>query len=538
MAGLLIIDGSPLTPAQVEDVARGRTPVALSAGVVERMQRSRAVVEQRAADSRAHYGINTGFGALARQRIALDSLAELQRNLVRSHAAGAGEPLPPEVVRAMLLVTLASLARGASGVRPVVAQRLAELLNARITPIVPAIGSVGASGDLAPLAHIALVLIGEGRAQWEQAGQIRTGTGAEALRAAGLTPLNLQAKEGLSLINGTHLMAAQGALLVVDVERLFASGLAACAMSMDACMTTDAFLDGRLYALRRHEGPALVAERLRALLAGSEILPSHRDNDPRVQDPYSFRCAPLVLGAAWDAFVSCRAAVERELGAVTDNPLVFTDGADADWASGEPGGTIVSGGNFHGMPIALPLDILALAIAHVGQIAERRIFWMLSGAGDLAGLPPALSPAPGLHSGLMLAQYTAAACCNEMARLASPATVVNYPTSAGVEDYNSFGPQAAGKARRALELCATVIAIELLCAAEGLERRRPRRSGAGVERVHALVRAHVRPLEADRPLEPDIAVLIPLVRSGLGEPSLPVAASADTAASGSKGAFC
>jgi histidine ammonia-lyase len=508
----LTLDGSALSPAQVEDVARRGDPVALSPAAAQRMQASRAVVESHLTDGQAHYGINTGFGSLSRQRIEPAQLRDLQRNLVRSHAAGVGAPLPRDVVRATMLLLAASLARGASGVRPVVAERLIAMLNAGITPHVPEVGSVGASGDLAPLAHIALALIGEGQL-------LGGGAADSALRAATIEPLTLEAKEGLALINGTHLMAAQAALIVRDCERLCDAALAATAMSIDSCRATDAFLDDRLYLARNQPGPAAVAARLRELLAGSQIIPAHRENDPRVQDPYSLRCAPAVLGAAIDASTYARLAIERELGAVTDNPLVFPPDSGSDPSSlrapvllSLP--PIVSAGNFHGMPIAIPLDVLAIALCHLAGISERRTYFMLAASDSENPVPAYLSPVPGLHSGLMIAQYTAAACVNEMIGLANPASVANIPTSAGMEDYNSFGPRAAAKARRAHDLATRVIAIELICAAEALEYQRPLRSGTLIEQAHQIIRRAVPRLAQDRPPSPDIESITALISSG------------------------
>ncbi len=488
----LLLDGGPLSIDEVVSVARHDRPTRIGDAAMRRIAAARARIEACLGDGEAHYGINTGFGSLSQQRVGRDDLAQLQINLVRSHAAGVGEPLPREIVRAMLLLLAASLSRGLSGVRPAVVERLVAMLNGGVTPVVPSIGSVGASGDLAPLAHAALVLMGEGRAEVNG----RVLSGADALHEAGLAPLSLEAKEGLALLNGTHLMAARGALLCADFESLFHAAAVACAMSIDGCMATDAFLDQRLHEARRQPAQAYAAERIRSLLAGSEIVRSHRENDPRVQDPYSFRCAPAVLGAAWDAAGYVKLAVERELHAVTDNPLVFDDGA------------VVSGGNFHGMPIAIPLDVLSIALAHVAAIAERRVFTMLAGSDPASGLRPFLAARPGLQSGLMIVQYTAAACCNELAGLAAPASVVNLPTSAGMEDYNSFGPRAAAKAGRAAELARYVVAIELLCAAEAVDCHRPLRSGEGVERAHAIVRSVVPRLTEDRALSEDVERIV------------------------------
>ncbi len=379
------------------------------------------------------------------------------------------------------------------------------MLNAGVTPLVPSVGSVGASGDLAPLAHIAVVLIGEGQARVGSHENGRVCPGGEALKGAGITPVVLEAKEGLALINGTHLMAARGALLCHDAEATFGAALAGAALSIDASRGTDAFLDARVHVARNQPGQIHVAGRLAELLKGSQIIPSHQENDPRVQDPYSLRCSPQVLGAAWDCLGYVKQAVEQELGAVTDNPLVFAGG------KGEP---VVSAGNFHGMPLAIPLDAMTIALSHIAGISERRTFWMLSALDPEAHLKPYLSPQPGLNSGMMIAQYTAAACCNEIIGLAMPASVANISTSAGIEDYNSFGPRAAAKAARALELVQMVVAIELLCAAQGLEAHRPLKSGAGVEAVHAAIRRVVPPLTADRGLSGDIAAIGAMIRGG------------------------
>ncbi len=497
-----MLDGRALDCVAVEQVARQSRPVALAPEAAAALEQSRQTLERAITSGTPVYGVNTGFGSLSRVRIPDDQLSEVQHNLIRSHAAGVGALLPEDVVRGMLLMLAGSLSRGCSGVRPVVVERLVAMLNAGITPCIPETGSVGASGDLAPLAHAAQVLIGEGKAYCK--GQ--RVAGKEALRQAGIEPLSLAAKEGLALINGTHLMAAQAALLMVDFDRLFDAALVAAAMTIDACRGTSASLDERVFAARKQPGPARVASRLRLMLAGSAIIPSHAENDPRVQDPYSLRCAPHVLGASLDAADYVRKAVNYELAAVTDNPLVFS-GSQALPA-------IVSAGNFHGMPIALPLDMLAISIAHIAGISERRTFLMLAAADPESRLKPHLSPQPGLHSGLMVTQYVAAACCNEIVALASPASVINLPTCAGMEDYNSFGPRAAAKARRSLELATQVVAIELLCAAQGLESHRPLRSGEVIERAHATIRAVVRTLTADRSPAPDIEAIAGLIRTG------------------------
>jgi histidine ammonia-lyase len=499
----LLIEGQPLAIDDVERVARSRVRVELGAEGRARLARSRAVLDAALTEAEPLYGVNTGFGSLANVRIGAEDLRGVQQNLILSHASGVGDPLPVDVVRAMMLLTVASLARGLSGVRPILVERLMALLNADITPVVPERGSVGASGDLAPLAHASLVLLGDGEA-W--LGGVRI-SGSDALERLGVAPLALEAKEGLALINGTHLMTALAALVLADADRLFSAALCAAAMSADACRGTDAYLDERVHAARGQPGQAEVAARLRALLAGSEIVPSHLHDDPRVQDPYSLRCAPQVLGASLDAMRFSRGVVERELGAVTDNPLVF----DSD-ARGER--KVVAAGNFHGMPLALALDTLNVALTHVAGIAERRVYYLLAASSAENRLNPQLSPIPGLHSGLMIAQYVAAACQNELIGLATPASVANLPTSAGMEDYNSFGAYAALKARRVLERVSEVVAIELLCAAEALEYQRPLRSGAGIEAAFAAVREVVPKRTRDRPPAPDIRALLALIAAG------------------------
>ncbi len=490
----------------VVDAARHHARLELSPSASEGVRACREALERTLDDGAPHYGINTGFGSLSNKRINREDLATLQRNLIRSHAAGVGAPLPEEVVRGMMVVLAASLARGRSGVRVALVEHLIAVINAGITPVVPESGSVGASGDLAPLAHASLVLIGEGEAFFEG----RRMPGGEALRAVGLEPMELGAKEGLALINGTHLMSARMALICVDLHRVFKGALHACAMSIDGSRASHGFLDPRIYTARNQPGADRVAATLRGLLAGSTIVTSHAVDDPRVQDPYSFRCAPLVLGAALDAFEACEHRLRDELGAVTDNPLIFMnrDPSNPDQVD------IVSAGCFHGMPVALPLDMLAIAISHIAGISERRVYHMLSVFDPHSELRAFLSPKPGLQSGYMIVQYAAAAMCNEMVGLANPASVANISTCAGMEDYNSFGPRSAAKAARAVELCRSVVAIELLCAAEAVEAHRPHRSGDIVERTIATVRDRVPVLTEDRSPTPDIGAIEDLIRTG------------------------
>lgn len=498
----LVLECQPLSLEDVESVARGMRRVRIGAGAKEAMTKARAVIEHLAGGPDPLYGVNTGFGSLAGTRIEPRMLGEMQRNLIRSHAAGVGEPLPDDLVRGTLLVLVASLCRGLSGVRAELADRVVDLLNHSITPIVPSRGSVGASGDLAPLAHAALVLIGEGEARVGG----RVCSGAEALSACGLEPVALQSKEGLALVNGTHLMCAMGALTLCDVGRLYDAAIAAAAMAMDACRATDAFLDDRLHAARAQVGQRRVAEMLRRQLAGSRIVADHKTDDPRVQDPYSLRAIPPVLGAVLDTIQFVNEVFRRELGAVTDNPLVFAGTAE-----------VIAGSNFHGLPLALALDNLTIAIAHLAGISERRINWVLTASDSENPVNIHLSPQPGLHSGLMLTQYTAAACCNELQMLAGPASVANIPTSAGMEDYNSMGVTSAHQARAAVDLATRVVAIELLVMTEAMEYQRPLTSGAGVEHTYGLVRSIVPRLTADRPPSPDIEAIAGLIDTGAFE---------------------
>ena len=503
------LDGGPLAIEAVAAVARGRAPLALSPAARARVAAAREAMLARAGSGEALYGINTGFGSLSRVRVPDRDLDALQANLVRSHASGVGEAADEEVVRAMMAVLAASLARAHSGVRPEVIELVVSMLNAGIHPVVPSRGSVGASGDLAPLAHLAQALIGDGEAVL--GGQrMRC---ADALANAGLRPVALQAKEGLALINGTHYMCATAALALHDADALLRTAARATAMSIDACRATDAFLDPRIHAARNQPGQQEAARRIAAELAGSQVLAAHRENDPRVQDPYSFRCAPQVLGAAMDAVEWARGVVERELGGVTDNPLVFAGGG-AGTASAGSRADIVSGGNFHGMPLALAIDAAKVALVAVAGISERRTFWVLAANDPQNPVRPYLSADPGTCSGYMIAQYAAAACCNELQVLAHPASAHNVTTSAGIEDYNSMGATGANHLRAAVRLAADVVAIELLVMAEAIEYQRPLRSGAGVEALHAAIRARVARLAGDRSPAPDIAAVSGLLRAG------------------------
>jgi histidine ammonia-lyase len=497
------IDGDTLTLETLERAAVDpAVSVSLAAGAEERIARSRAVVEDAVRRGATVYGVTTGFGRLAETPIALDKLEELQLNLIRSHACGVGAPLSRAETRAVTLLRANVLAKGFSGVRPVVVQRLLELLNRGVHPVIPEQGSVGCSGDLAPLSHLALVLLGEGRA--EIGGEVVDG--AEALRRAGVEPLVLQAKEGLALNNGTQVMTGVGALALLAAERAVETAEVAGAMSLEALMgTPDAFHPAIMRA-RPQPGQVASAERLRALLAESEIRESHRYGDPRVQDAYSIRCMPQVHGAARNAFAYVRQVLETEANSATDNPLIFPD-------EGE-GGLVVSGGNFHGQPVAQVLDVLAIALADVASISERRIERLVNP--DLSGdLPAFLTKEPGLRSGFMIAQITAAALASECKQLAAPASVDSIPTGAGKEDHVSMGMNAAVKLRRSVRNVETVVGIELLCAAQGLEFRKPLRPGRGVERAYDLLRERVPALDEDRVLAPDIDAAAALVREGV-----------------------
>jgi len=491
------LSGLGLTVQDVVAVARGGSRVAIAPDAVERMQASRAVVERLVSEGATVYGVTTGFGDLATVSIRPDQSDELQRNLVRSHAAGVGDPLPIEVVRAMLLLRANALAVGLSGVRPAVPELLCGMLNAEVHPHVPSRGSVGASGDLAPLAHLALVVIGEGEAWLDDAGP---GPGGEALTRAGLAALTLEAKEGLALLNGTQLMSALAALALADGRRLATSADVIGAMSLEAMEgTADAF-DEALVAARPHPGQVAVAAHLRALLADSQIGASHHESGHKVQDPYSLRCMPQVHGAVRDALDHLQRVLDVEMNAATDNPLVF------------PSGEVISGGNFHGEPLALAIDYAKTALVELASISERRSARLVDA--HLSGLPAFLTDAPGLRSGLMIAQYTAAALVNEMQVLAHPASVDTIPTSANQEDHVSMGATSGLHLREVVDRSEAVLAIEALCAAQGLDFRTPLTPGAGVARAHARLRALVPHLAEDRPPAADIAAVREILRAG------------------------
>jgi histidine ammonia-lyase len=492
----LILDGSPLTLAEIESVAAHNRPVSLAPHAISRMHSSRQVIERIMSTGETVYGVNTGFGKLADVRIRPERLAELQTNLVRSHACGLGEPLSDAESRAMLLLRANVLAKGFSGVRPALVELLLAMLNAGVHPIIPARGSVGASGDLAPLAHLALVVIGEGEANFRG----RRWPGGEALSQAGLAPLALAAKEGLALLNGTQAMTATGALAIHRAVRLTHLADLAGAMSLEALMGTPTAFDARIHWARPHPGQIASAENLIALLAGSEIRESHRTGDTRVQDAYCLRCMPQVHGAVRDVLLHAGRILETESGSATDNPLVFS-AIDAD-AKAE----VLSGGNFHGAPLSYAFDYAAIALTDLGSISERRIDRLINP--DInEGLPAFLCADAGLSSGYMIAHVTAAALLNECKVLAHPASTDSVPTSGGKEDHVSMGMTGALKLRRIVENLEHILAIEMMCAAQGLDYRAPLRPSPAVARAHAAIRAIVPHLDEDRIPAPDIAVI-------------------------------
>ena len=493
----VVLDGTPLDEDEVVAVARHGAKVAVGEDVAEAMAPARRVVESHLQGDRPVYGLTTGFGALADVRIAPEDLAQLQANLVRSHAAGAGEPLPTEVVRAMMLLRARTLAAGRSGARPILVERLADLLNANITPAVPSRGSVGASGDLAQLAHAALSLLGEGRVLVQGNG---TEPAAEALARAGIEPIELRAKEGLALVNGTEGMLALGTLALHDARALLTAADVTAAMTIEGALGTDRPFAEDVVGLRPHPGQADSAANLRALLEGSAVIASHRDSAHAVQDPYSMRCAPQVHGAARDAAGFAGEVFERERASTVDNPVVFPDGR------------VESTGNFHGEPLAYAMDLLAVALTGLASISERRTYWLL-GPGEQRDLPPFLSTDAGLGSGYMLAQYTQAALVSECKVLAQPAGVDSIPTSGSQEDHVSMGWLSGLKLRGVLEHAETVVAIEALVAAQALDLRDPQ-PAAGTGASLRAVRDRVPFLDRDRDVSVDIAAAEDVLRTG------------------------
>src|SRR5713101_7599961 len=494
---MLELNGQKLSLAQVVDIAGGEGHVSLSAAARERVEQSRRVVEKIVAEGRTVYGVNTGFGKLSDVRIERSQLRILQLNLVRSHACGLGEPLSEAEARALLLLRANVLAEGFSGCRPVLIESLIAMLNRGVTPVIPEKGSVGASGDLAPLAHLALTVIGEGEAFYRGERM----TSADALQRAEIAPLQLEAKEGIALLNGTQAMAAVGGLALHRAERVAFLADVAGAMTLEAVRGTPVAFDERIHAARPHPGQIEVAAHLRELLRDSQIRESHLENDPRVQDAYSLRCMPQVHGAIRGALGHAREVVEIETGSATDNPLVFAET-----------GEVLSGGNFHGAPLALAFDYAAIAMTDLMSITERRVDRLVN-PDSSEGLPPFLSAKPGVGSGFMMMQIVAAALLNEAKVLAHPASIDNVPTDGGKEDHVSMGMTGATKLRSIVDNAEIITAIELITAAEGLEYRAPLQPGRGVKQAYEIVRRHVTRLTSDRAMSAEIEAVVMTIQN-------------------------
>jgi len=494
---MIRIGQQPLTLAEVRAALAGPITVELTAQAKALIVRSAETVQRLLGTGDAIYGVNTGFGKLAKTRIATADLSRLQVNIVRSHAAGVGAALDGGVVRLILLMKLNALAQGASGITLAAMEALAALINADVVPVIPGQGSVGASGDLAPLAHMSLVLIGEGEAF---AGGRRI-TGAEALKAAGLSPVALGPKEGLALLNGTQVSTALALSGLVAAERNAAAAMLAGAMSVDAVMGSDTPFDPRIHALRPHPGQVLAASHYRRLLDGSVIRASHLKNDDRVQDPYSFRCQPQVMGACLDLLANAARTLTIEANAVSDNPLVFAED-----------GAVLSGGNFHAEPVAFAADTIAMAVAEIGSLSERRIAALIDSTISL--LPPFLIRNPGLNSGFMIPQCTGAALMSENKQMSHPASVDSAPTSANQEDHVSMATHGARRLGPMNANLSRIIAIELMAAAEGIDFRRPLKSSPALEEAHATIRTLAAKRDEDREFSTDTEAVAGLIESG------------------------
>jgi histidine ammonia-lyase len=514
----VVLTGADLTIADVEAVARHGAAVRLDDDARGRMQEARDVIDRLVRDGAVVYGVTTGFGDLATTFIDPAEAGRLQDNLLMSHAAGVGRPFPREVVRAMLLLRANTLALGHSGCRPLLVDRLLELLAAGIHPVVPEQGSLGASGDLAPLAHLALPIVGRGQVEVDG----RVVPADAALAAAGLEPLKLEAKEGLALLNGTQMMGALAGLFLADADRLVRTASVAAAISVEALLGTDVAFSAAYQLARPHPGQVAVAAEMRHLLRDSGLQQSHHASSHKVQDPYSLRCVPQVHGAVRDALDHLRRVLDIELNSATDNPLVFPGGGVADASAlATGGGMVISGGNFHGEPLALVLDYAKLAVAELGSISERRTALLVDQRLN-GGLPPFLAASSGLDSGMMIYQYTAAALASEHKVLAHPASADSIPTSANQEDHVSMGSIAARHARAILDGVERIVAIELLVAAQALDLRRellaaggpPPDAGLGVREAHARIRARVARLEGDREPGEDLAAATAIVHAG------------------------
>ncbi|HSL75451.1 MAG TPA: histidine ammonia-lyase [Candidatus Limnocylindrales bacterium] len=520
MTGPIVLTGADLSIDDVEAVARRDAPATLDDDARGRMQEARDVIETLVAEGQVVYGVTTGFGDLATTFIPAEQTGRLQENLLMSHATGIGAPFAREVVRAMLLLRANTLALGHSGCRPLIVDRLLEMLARGIHPVVPEQGSLGASGDLAPLAHLALPLIG--RATVEVDG--RQVPAADALSSAGLEPLRLEAKEGLALLNGTQMMGALAALFLADADRLVRTASVAAALSVEALLGTDVAFAAAYQLARPHPGQVAVAAEMRHLLRDSGLQQAHHGSAHKVQDPYSLRCVPQVHGAVRDALDHLRRVLDIELNSATDNPLVFPGGGVADdGALATGGGRVISGGNFHGEPLALALDYAKLAVAELGSISERRTALLVDPRLN-GGLPAFLATSPGVESGMMIYQYTAAALASEHKVLAHPASVDSIPTSANQEDHVSMGSIAARHARTVLKGVERIIGIELVVAAQALDLRRAAMAGqngdrapdpgAGVAEAHRRIRARIARLDADREPGPDLQSAFELVSDG------------------------
>ena len=499
----IALTGDDLTFEQLYGVALRGEAVALAPAAMERMKASRAVVDRLVAKGATAYGINTGFGKLASVRISPEQVRQLQVNLVRSHACGVGAPLSETETRAMMLLRANALAKGLSGVRPRVVETLCAMLNAKVHPVIPSQGSVGASGDLAPLAHLALVVIGEGQAAHK--GELLPGS--EVMRRAGIVPVTLEAKEGLSLLNGTQGMLALLSLALYEADILVDTADVAAALSLDALRGSPGAFDARIMHARAYPGAATTARHLAHLNEGSQIRESHRSaaKDARVQDAYSLRCTPQVHGAVRDSLAQAREMAAVEMNSATDNPLVFVRDAD--------NGDIISGGNFHGQPLAMAADQVAIAIATLGGIVERRVEQMTNPLTSM--LPAFLTPEPGLNSGFMIAQVTAAALTSENKSLAAPHSVDSISTSGNQEDYVSMGMSGARRLERMLGNLRRTIAIELLCACQGIDLLAPLQTGALAKKAYEAVRAKSVKVTEDRPLAADIEAVSGLIALGV-----------------------
>jgi histidine ammonia-lyase len=493
------LTGNDLTLEQLYDVVLNNGEAVLGNDAQSRMERSRVVIDRVVGSDAAVYGVNTGFGRMASTRISHDQVRDLQTNLVRSHACGVGSPLDDGETRAMMVLRANALAKGFSGVRPVVVETLCRMLERGVRPVIPSQGSVGASGDLAPLAHLALVVIGEGQAVYGSEKMF----GADAMKRAEIVPLRLEAKEGLALLNGTQGMQALLALALREADILIDTADVAAAVSLDALRGSPAAFDERIAKVRPHPGHIRTAENVRRLNHGSAIRESHRssDEDPRVQDPYSLRCTPQVHGAVRDTLAQIRNMVSIELNSATDNPLVFAETGD-----------VISGGNFHGQPLAMAADQMAVALATLAGISERRIEQMMNPA--MSQLPAFLIREAGLNSGFMILQVTAAALVSEMKAMAAPHSVDSIPTSANQEDYVSMGMGASRRLKAMIENARNVLAIELLAACQGIDFLAPLRTGPKAEEAHAIVRSVSKSVEADRSLSSDIEVVARLIGEG------------------------